>query len=78
MYYQNNASFNSTDVSSPDRNIPYYYVLGELLVRNPQVLNSIFGTQDRLTLRFSCYCEAIRSLKWANTFSFPHLTNLPL
>jgi len=47
--YQHNASFNSTDVSRPNRNISnYFYVLRELLLRNPEVLNSIFGSQDRL------------------------------
>jgi hypothetical protein len=51
---------NSTDVSILKRNISiYYYVLWELLVLNPEVLNSIFGSQDRLTQGFHCTAEQL-------------------
>jgi hypothetical protein len=76
--YQHNASLNSIDVSRPNHNISNYsYVLWELLLRNPEILNSIFGSQDRLTC-VSWYCQAIRTLKGATTSSFPRLTNLEL
>jgi len=74
--YQHNASFNSTDVSRHNRNISNYsYVLRELLVRNPEVLFSVLKTDKS---GVSWYCQAIRTLKWAITSSFPRLTNLQL